>query len=220
MLAAEVDAGVRAAASAFPAWRRTPATERVQFLFKLKSALEANLEEISRTITMECGKTLGEARGEMRRAIENVEVACGAPALLQGYNSEDIAAGIDEFMIRQPLGVTAVIAPFNFPGMIPFWFFPYSLASGNTVVLKPSERVPFTMQIVARLIEEVQLPAGVFNVVNGGRVVADALLDHPAVRAISFVGSTTVAKHVYARAAAHGKRDRLQGATPTATEPP
>ena len=208
---AEVDAGVRAAASAFPAWRRTPATERVQFLFKLKSALEANLDEISRTITMECGKTLGESRGEMRRAIENVEVACGAPALLQGYNSEDIAAGIDEFMIRQPLGVTAIIAPFNFPGMIPFWFLPYSMASGNTVVLKPSERVPFTMQIVARLIEEIQLPAGVFNIVNGGRAVADALLDHPAVRAISFVGSSAVARHVYARAAARGKRVQCQG---------
>jgi malonate-semialdehyde dehydrogenase (acetylating) / methylmalonate-semialdehyde dehydrogenase len=208
---AEVDAAVRAAAGAFPAWRRTPATERVQFLFKLKSALEASLDEIARTITMECGKTLGEARGEMRRAIENVEVACGAPALLQGYNSEDIAAGIDEFMIRQPLGVTAVLAPFNFPGMIPFWFFPYSVASGNTVVLKPSERVPFTMQIVARLIEDVQLPPGVFNIVNGGRVVADALLQHPAVRAISFVGSTTVAKHVYARAAALGKRVQCQG---------
>jgi malonate-semialdehyde dehydrogenase (acetylating)/methylmalonate-semialdehyde dehydrogenase len=208
---ADVEAAVRAAAKAFPDWRRTPVTERVQFLSKLKSVLEDHLDEISRTITMECGKTIGEARGEIRRAIENVEVACGAPALLQGYNSEDIAAGIDEFMIRQPLGVTAVIAPFNFPGMIPFWFFPYALASGNTVVLKPSERVPLTMQIVARLIEHIQLPDGVFNVVNGARTVVDALLDHPAVRAISFVGSSAVAKYVYGRAAAHGKRAQCQG---------
>jgi malonate-semialdehyde dehydrogenase (acetylating)/methylmalonate-semialdehyde dehydrogenase len=209
--AADVDAAVRAAATAFPAWRRTPALERVQFLFKLKAALETHFDEISRTITSECGKTLGEARGEMRRAIENVEVACGAPTLLQGYNSEDIAAGIDEFMIRQPLGVTAVIAPFNFPVMIPFWFFPYAVASGNTVVIKPSERVPLTMQTVARLIEDVRLPAGVVNLVNGGRTVVEALLDHPTVRAISFVGSSAVAKHVYARAAAHGKRVQCQG---------
>jgi len=198
--AADVDAGVRAAAKAFPAWRRTPVLERVQFLFKLKAALETHFDEISRTITNECGKTLGEARGEMRRAIENVEVACGAPTLLQGYNSEDIAAGIDEFMIRQPVGVTAVIAPFNFPVMIPFWFFPYAVASGNTVVIKPSERVPLTMQIVARLIEDVRVPAGVVNLVNGGRAVVDALLDHPTVRAISFVGSSAVAKHEIGRA--------------------
>jgi malonate-semialdehyde dehydrogenase (acetylating)/methylmalonate-semialdehyde dehydrogenase len=209
--ASEVDQAARAAAKAFPAWRRTPVTERVQYLFKLKDLLEAHFDEISRTITMECGKTLAESRGEMRRAIENVEVACGTPSLIQGYNSEDIAAGIDEMMIRQPLGVCAVIAPFNFPGMIPFWFLPYAVACGNTVVLKPSERVPLTMQKVMELIDTLKLPAGVINLVNGGRDVVNAILDHPAIRSVSFVGSSAVAKHVYSRAAAAGKRAQCQG---------
>ena len=140
--AADVGTAVDAAARAFPAWRRVPVTERIQFLFKLKPLLEQQFEELARTITLECGKTLAESRGEIRRAIENVEVACGAPTMIQGYNSEDIAVGIDETMIRQPLGVCAIIAPFNFPAMIPFWFLPYALAAGNTVVIKPSERVP------------------------------------------------------------------------------
>ena len=207
----EVDQAVVAAAAAFPAWRRVPVTDRVQYLFKLKPLLEHEFEELSRTITLECGKTLAEARGEMRRAIENVEVACGAPALMQGYNSEDIAVGIDETMIRQPLGVCAIISPFNFPGMIPFWFLPYAIACGNTVVIKPSERVPLTMQRVMRLIDSIGLPAGVVNLVNGGREVVNALLDHPTVRAVSFVGSSAVARHVYSRAAASGKRAQCQG---------
>ena len=147
----------------------------------------------------------------MRRAVENVEVACGTPILIQGYNSEDIAAGIDEMMIRQPLGVCAIIAPFNFPGMIPFWFLPYAIACGNTVVLKPSERVPLTMQKVFALLDAVGLPAGVVNLVNGGREVVNAILDHPAIRSVSFVGSSAVARHVYARAAAAGKRAQCQG---------
>jgi malonate-semialdehyde dehydrogenase (acetylating)/methylmalonate-semialdehyde dehydrogenase len=209
--AGEVDQAARAAAAAFPAWRRTPVTDRVQFLFKLKVLLEEQFEDISRTITLECGKTLQESRGEMRRAIENVEVACGAPTLIQGYNSEDIAVGIDESMIRQPIGVCAIIAPFNFPGMIPFWFLPYALACGNSVVIKPSERVPITMQKVMALFEAAKLPAGVLNLVNGGRDVVNAMLDHPAIRAVSFVGSSTVAKYVYARAAAAGKRAQCQG---------
>ena len=209
--AAEVDQAVQAAARAFPAWRRTPVSERVQFLFRLKGLLEEHFQDISRTITMECGKTLAESRGEMRRAIENVEVACGTPILIQGYNSEDIAAGIDEIMIRQPLGVCAIIAPFNFPGMIPFWFLPYAVACGNTVVLKPSERVPLTMQKVMELVHSLALPAGVINLVNGGREAVNAILDHPSVRAVSFVGSSAVAKHVYARAAASGKRAQCQG---------
>ncbi len=209
--AREVADAVEAAARAYPAWRRTPVTDRVQFLFKLKSLLEENFEEIARTITIECGKTLVESKGEMRRAIENVEVACGTPILIQGYNSEDIATGIDEMMIRQPLGVCAIIAPFNFPGMIPFWFLPYALACGNTVVMKPSERVPFTMQKVMALIDTLKLPSGVLNLVNGGRDVVNALLDHPDVRSVSFVGSSAVAKHVYARAAASGKRCQCQG---------
>ncbi|MBW3628596.1 MAG: CoA-acylating methylmalonate-semialdehyde dehydrogenase [Gemmatimonadetes bacterium] len=207
----DVDAAARAAAEAFPAWRRVPVTDRVQYLFKLKTLLEENFEEIARTITMECGKTLPEARGEMRRAIENVEVACGAPVMMQGYNSEDIAAGIDEIMIRQPLGVVAIIAPFNFPGMIPFWFLPYAIVTGNTVVMKPSERVPLTMQTVFGMLETLKLPPGVVNLVNGGRDVVNAILDHPEIRAVSFVGSTAVAKHVYARAAANGKRAQCQG---------
>ena len=209
--AAEVAAAVDAASRAFPAWRRTPVTDRVQFLFKLKDLLERHFDDISRTITLECGKTLAESRGEMRRAIENVDVACGTPILIQGYNSEDIAAGIDEIMIRQPLGVCAVVAPFNFPGMIPFWFIPYAIACGNTVVIKPSERVPLTMQKVFELVDAVGLPPGVLNLVNGGREVVNALLDHPAVRSISFVGSSAVARQVYARAAAAGKRAQCQG---------
>jgi malonate-semialdehyde dehydrogenase (acetylating) / methylmalonate-semialdehyde dehydrogenase len=209
--AVEVDAAAGAAARAFPAWRRTPAGERVQPLFRLKSLLEKHFEELSRTITDECGKTLTESKGEMRRAIENVEVACGIPVLMQGYNSEDIATGIDETMIRQPLGVCAIIAPFNFPGMIPFWFLPYAIACGNTCVVKPSERVPLTMQRVLSLLTQSGLPNGIVNLVNGARETVDALLDHPLVRAVSFVGSSATARHVYARAAANGKRVQCQG---------
>ena len=209
--AAELDDAAQAAARAFPAWRRVPVGERVQFLFKLKALLETEFEDLARTITMECGKTLAESRGEMRRAIENVEVACGAPILIQGYNSEDIAAGIDEMMIRQPLGVCAIIAPFNFPGMIPFWFLPYAIACGNTLVVKPSERVPFTMQKVFAMLDSLKLPPGVVNLVNGGRETVNAILDHPAIRAVSFVGSSATARHVYARGAAAGKRVQCQG---------
>jgi malonate-semialdehyde dehydrogenase (acetylating) / methylmalonate-semialdehyde dehydrogenase len=208
---AEVDAAVQAAAAAFPAWRNTPVTDRIQFLLKLKPLLEQHLEDLARTITIECGKTLAESRGEMRRAIENVEVAAGAPILLQGQFSEDIAGGIDEFMIRQPLGVCACICPFNFPGMIPFWFLPYAIACGNTYIVKPSERVPLTMQKIFGLLHQTGLPRGVVNLVNGGKESVDALLDHPQVRAVSFVGSTQVARYVYARAAASGKRAQCQG---------
>jgi malonate-semialdehyde dehydrogenase (acetylating) / methylmalonate-semialdehyde dehydrogenase len=210
-LATEVDRAAHAAAAALPGWRRTPATERVQYLFKLKGLLEEHFDDLSRTITQECGKTLDEARGEMRRSIENVEVACGIPALMQGYNSEDIASGIDEFMVRQPVGVAAVIAPFNFPAMIPFWFMPYALACGNPYIVKPSERVPLTMQRVFQLLDRIGFPPGVVNLVNGARTAADAILDHPIVQAISFVGSTAVAKYVYARAAANGKRVQCGG---------
>jgi malonate-semialdehyde dehydrogenase (acetylating)/methylmalonate-semialdehyde dehydrogenase len=209
--AGDVDAAAAAAARAFPAWRRVPAGDRIQFLFKLKPLLEEHFEDLARTITLEAGKTLAESRGEMRRAIENVEVACGAPILSQGYNSEDVAAGIDETMVRQPLGVCAIISPFNFPGMIPFWFLPYAIACGNTVVVKPSERVPMTLQKVFALLEAVQLPAGVVNLVNGGREAVDAILDHSTIRAVSFVGSSAVARHVYARGAAAGKRVQCQG---------
>ena len=209
--AAEVDAAVRAAAAALPAWRQTPAQDRIQYLFKLKILLEEHLEELSRTITMECGKTLDEARGEMRRAIENVEVACGIPMLSKGEIAEDIAPGVDEIMLRQPVGVCATIAPFNFPGMIPFWYLPYVLACGNTYVLKPSEKTPLTMQLAFELIERLDLPKGVINLVNGGKEAVDALLDHPEVRAITFVGSTATARYIYKRAAENGKRVTAQG---------
>lgn len=207
----EVDEAVGHARGALADWRNTPATERIQYLFKLKALLEEHFDEISRLITMECGKTFGESRGEMRRAIENVEVACGIPSMMQGAFSEDIAPGIDEMMIRQPVGVCAIIAPFNFPGMIPFWFLPYALACGNTVIVKPSERVPMTMQRIFQLIEQLELPKGVLSMVNGDKEAVDAILDHPDVRAVSFVGSTKVAKYVYSRAAANGKRAQCQG---------
>ncbi len=208
---AEVDYAIAAAERALVLWRRTPAADRIQPLFKLKALLEAHFEDIARAITLECGKTLAESRGEMRRAIENVEVACGIPMLLQGYHNEDIAPGIDELMIRQPVGVCAIVAPFNFPGMIPFWFWPYAVACGNTCVIKPSERVPLTMQKIAELVGEIGLPPGVFNLIHGAKAVVDVLLDHPAVRAVSFVGSTPVAKYIYSRAAANGKRAQCQG---------
>jgi malonate-semialdehyde dehydrogenase (acetylating)/methylmalonate-semialdehyde dehydrogenase len=209
--AGEVDRAVRAAQKAFPGWRRTPAGDRVQPLFRLKALLEANLEALARAITDECGKTKAEATGELRRGIENVETACGTPLLLQGLHSEDIARGIDETLVRQPLGVVAVVTPFNFPAMIPLWFLPYAVACGNTVVLKPSERVPVTAARILRLLEEAGLPPGVVNLVHGGREAVDALLDHPGVRAVSFVGSAPVARHVYARASASGKRVQCQG---------
>jgi len=209
--ASEVDQAVQAAQQAFTTWRRVPTGDRIQYLFKLKILLEEHIEDLATTITMECGKTFAESKGELRRAIENVEVACGMPMLMQGYNSEDIARGIDEFMIRQPLGVVGIICPFNFPGMIPFWFMPYAIACGNTCIIKPSEKVPLTLQKITRLIEQTGLPAGVLNLVNGAKEVVDAMLDHPAIRAISFVGSTPVAKYVYSRAAANGKRAQCQG---------
>jgi malonate-semialdehyde dehydrogenase (acetylating)/methylmalonate-semialdehyde dehydrogenase len=209
--AAEVDAAVEAAAAAYPEWRRTPTEDRIQPLFKLKQLLEEHVDELSRIITQENGKTFTEAKAEFRRAIENVEVACGTPMMMQGYNLEDVARGIDEMMIRQPLGVVAAIVPFNFPGMIPFWFLPYAIATGNTFILKPSERVPLTMKRTFELLDQTGLPKGVVNLVNGGKAVVNALLDHPKVRAISFVGSTPVAKYIYARAGANGKRAQCQG---------
>jgi malonate-semialdehyde dehydrogenase (acetylating)/methylmalonate-semialdehyde dehydrogenase len=207
----EVDEAVQAAQATFDDWRRTPATERVQYLFTLKNLLEEHFDEIARLTTQECGKTLAESQGELRRGIENVEVACGIPSLMMGYNAEDIARGIDEHMLRQPLGVVAAITPFNFPGMIPLWFLPYAIACGNCFILKPSEKVPTTMARVFELIDQLHLPKGVVSMVNGGRETVDALLDHSLVRAISFVGSSPVARYVYGRAAANGKRAQCQG---------
>jgi len=207
----EVERAVQAAAAAFPEWRETPAVERIQYLFRLKRLLDENLEDLARTLTNECGKTLQEATDELRRGIQTVEVACGIPLMIQGYNNEDIARGIDEMMLRQPLGVVAAITPFNFPGMIPLWFLPFAIACGNTFILKPSERVPMTAGKLFRLLEQTGLPKGVVNLVNGAKAAVDALLDHPAVRAVSFVGSTPVAKYVYTRATANGKRAQCQG---------
>src|SRR5712691_6975183 len=209
--AAEVDNAVRAASVAFPAWRRTPAGDRIQPLFKLKALLDRHYVDIAQVITRECGKTLAESEGELKRGIENVEVASGIPSLMMGSNLEDISSGIDELMIRQPVGVVAAITPFNFPGMIPLWFLPYAVACGNTLVVKPSEKTPMTMARVFALVEQCGFPKGVVNLLHGGKGVVDALLDHPDVRAISFVGSTPVARYVYSRAAANGKRAQCQG---------
>ncbi|MEX2536441.1 MAG: CoA-acylating methylmalonate-semialdehyde dehydrogenase [Trueperaceae bacterium] len=209
--AAEVDEAVRQGAQAFPDWRDTPVVSRIQHLFRLKVLLDEHQDEMARLITDECGKTYKESFGEIQRGIENVEVACGAPILMQGYNNEDIASGIDEHMFRQPLGVVAAITPFNFPAMIPLWFLPYAVAAGNCFILKPSEKVPMTTQLLYRLIEQAGFPAGVVQLVNGGKETVDALLDHGEVRAISFVGSTPVAKYIYARATANGKRAQCQG---------
>ncbi len=208
---ADVARAVEAAAAAFPQWRRTPAEERTQYLFALKRLFEAHGDELARLITMENGKTLAESRGELRRTIENIEVACGIPLLMQGYNLEDVARGIDEHMIREPLGVVAAITPFNFPVMVPFWFLPYAIACGNTFILKPSEKVPLSIMRALELVEQTGLPPGVVNLVHGTKAAVDALLDHPEVRAVSFVGSTPVARYIYARAAAQGKRVQCQG---------
>jgi malonate-semialdehyde dehydrogenase (acetylating)/methylmalonate-semialdehyde dehydrogenase len=209
--ASDVDTAARAASRAFEEWQRIPSTERIQYLFKLKMLMEERLDDLAETVTRECGKTINESRGELRRAIENIEVACGIPILMQGNNLEDIARGIDEHMIRQPVGVVAIITPFNFPGMIPFWFLPYAIACGNTCIVKPSERVPMTMQLAMELIEQTDLPKGVINIVHGGKETVDGLLQHPDVRAISFVGSTPVARYIYEQGAANGKRVQAQG---------
>ena len=207
----DVDGAAQAAQAAFLGWRRTTPSERIQYLFKFKELLEEHFDDIARTTTQECGKTLAESKGELRRAIENVEVATGIPSLMMGYNLEDIASGIDEIMIRQPVGVVAAITAFNFPAMVPLWFLPYAIACGNTFILKPSEKTPVTMNLIFQLIEQLGLPSGVVNLVHGSKETVDALLDHPAIRGISFVGSSEVAKYVYGRAAANGKRAQCQG---------
>lgn len=202
----ELDDATQIAHKAFQSWRRVPVTTRIQYMFKLKGLLEENFEDLATSITLEHGKTMDESRGEMRRAIENVEVACGTPSLGMGDVVEDIAPGIDELMIRQPLGVAGIISPFNFPAMIAFWFLPYAVATGNTVVVKPSSRVPITMVKLFKLLEEAGFPEGVVNMVHGGAEIVDGILDHPLIKSISFIGSSPVALHVFSRGAAHGKR--------------
>ncbi len=209
---ADVDAAVQAAADAFPAWRATPPQERARYFFKLRQLLEDHKEELARLIVTEMGKTLDDARGEVQRGIENVETACGIPTLLMGYGLENGAArGIDEEVIFRPLGVCAGITPFNFPFMIAFWFWPYAVATGNTFILKPSEQDPTVQQRTFELIEQVGFPPGVISLLNGGHDAVNGLLDHPTVRAISFVGSTRTAEYVYGRAAANGKRVQASG---------
>ncbi len=207
---AETEQAIAAAKEAFEEWRETPPVARVQYLFRLKQLMEDRFESLARTVSEEEGKTLDEARGEMRRTIENVEVAAGIPSLMMGYNLEDVARGIDEEVARQPLGVFAVIAPFNFPAMVPWWFAATALATGNTYVVKPSEQVPITQSNVFSLLHELDLPPGVINLVNGGRDAVDAILASPDIVGISSVTSTAVAKLIYQRGAATGKRMQCQ----------
>ncbi len=208
----EIEAAVEAAKAAFPDWRRTTPLARARCLFRLKELLEEHFEEVSRVQTQEHGKTIDESRGETRRGIENVEVACGIPTLMMGYNLEDIATGIDEYVIRQPLGVFGIIGPFNFPFMIPLWSAPYAVATGNCVVIKPSSEVPLSQMKIAELVDEAGFPPGVWNVVNGGRTVVNGMLDHPDIQGIAFVGSTPTARDViYKRCGETGKRVLAQG---------
>jgi malonate-semialdehyde dehydrogenase (acetylating)/methylmalonate-semialdehyde dehydrogenase len=207
----DLDAAVLAAKKAFPAWRETPAVVRARSLFLFRQLLEENFEELARTVTTEHGKTIAESRGSVRRGIECVEVACGSPSLMMGYGLENISSGIDCQVIRQPVGVCAAIAPFNFPAMVPLWFLPFAVGTGNTIIVKPSEQVPLSQRLVFRLLEKCDLPPGVVNLVNGGREVVEAICDHPEIRAVSFVGSTPVAKAVWQRATHAGKRVQALG---------
>jgi malonate-semialdehyde dehydrogenase (acetylating)/methylmalonate-semialdehyde dehydrogenase len=207
----EVDAAVKAAAGAYPGWSRTALMERVRLMFRYKALLEEHFEELAAIITRHHGKTLEESRGEVRRGIEVVDFACGAPTLLQGRTLRDVSGGVDQDVYRYPVGVCAGIPPFNFPVMIPLWMFPLAVVAGNTFVLKPSERTPLGAVRLAEIFLEAGFPEGVLNVVHGAREAVDALLAHPAVNAISFVGSAPVARHVYQTAAAHGKRVQALG---------
>ncbi len=209
--APEVNAAVAAGQAAFLKWREVPPVVRARYLFKLKSLLEQNFDDIAATVTRENGKTLDEARGSVRRGIENVEHACGVPTLMMGKTLEDVAAGIDCEYVRQPLGVFAAITPFNFPAMVPCWFWPYAIATGNAFILKPSEQVPFSPTRIIELAHEAGIPPGVLNLVHGAKDVVNALLAHPGIAGISFVGSSPVAKYVYQEAARYGKRVQALG---------
>jgi malonate-semialdehyde dehydrogenase (acetylating)/methylmalonate-semialdehyde dehydrogenase len=206
-----VDEAVSAAAAAFPAWRDTPAVERARLFFRYRQLLEENFDRICQSVTREHGKTLAEARGSVYRGIENIEYACGAPTLLMGDTLENLARGVDCETQLQPLGVCVGITPFNFPAMVPMWMFPLALVCGNTFVLKPSEKVPLTVNLIIELLERAGLPKGVLNVVHGGRGCVDALLTHPKVKAISFVGSSPVAKYIFETGTRHGKRVQANG---------
>ncbi len=209
--APDVDAAVRAAAAAYPGWSETAPVVRARAMFRFRQLLEEQFEDIARLVTTEHGKTVAESRGSVRRAIECVEVACGAPSLLMGYGLENVSAGIDCVAMRQPIGVCAAIAPFNFPAMVPLWFLPFAVVCGNTFVLKPSEQVPLSAQKMFELLGQCDLPPGVINLVHGGREVVEAICDHPGINAVSFVGSTAVARSVYRRATNAGKRVQALG---------
>ncbi len=208
---AEVNRAAQIAKKAYVAWSDTPSVERVQYLFRLKHLLEEHKEDIARIVTLEHGKTLEEARNEMRRTIENVEVATGIPSLMQGRLLQDVSRGMDQEEIRQPLGVFAMLAPFNFPAMVPWWFAPHALATGNTYIVKPSEQTPCSQQAIFELIEKAGFPKGVINLVHGSKETANALIEHPDIEGISFVGSTPVARAIYKKAAEFGKRVQAQG---------
>jgi malonate-semialdehyde dehydrogenase (acetylating)/methylmalonate-semialdehyde dehydrogenase len=207
----DIDRAVQAAHKAFPPWNETPVVERAQIMFKFKALLDANFEQIALSISKEHGKTIAESRASVQRGIEVVEFACGIPSLIMGQSIENIARNIDCETIRHPLGVCAGITPFNFPAMVPLWMYPIALTCGNTFVLKPSERVPLTSLLIAELLIQAGIPAGVFNIVHGGKDAVNALLDHPLIKTISFVGSTPVAKYIYEKGTASGKRVQSAG---------
>jgi malonate-semialdehyde dehydrogenase (acetylating)/methylmalonate-semialdehyde dehydrogenase len=209
--AKDVDDAVRAADAAFPAWAAEPPLKRARVMFRFKQLIERDMDILARAIVHEHGKVFDDAKGEVVRGLEVVEYACGIPELLKGEYTEQIARGIDAWTMRQPLGVCVGITPFNFPAMVPMWMFPMAIACGNTFVLKPSERDPGTALLLAGLLKEAGLPDGVFNVVQGDKLAVDALLDHPKVRAVSFVGSTPIAEYIHSRAAANGKRVQALG---------
>ncbi|MBI1795419.1 MAG: CoA-acylating methylmalonate-semialdehyde dehydrogenase [Candidatus Eisenbacteria bacterium] len=209
--AADIDHAVQAALKAYPAWRATPPVQRLRPLFKLKNLLEDRFEDIARTVTMEHGKTLDESRSSVRRAIDNVDNALAIPQLMQGTSLEDIATGIDCHTVRQPLGVFAAITPFNFPAMVPMWFLPYAVACGNAFIVKPSERVPLSQIRIFEAIHDAGFPEGVVNLVHGAKDAVDAILDHPGIAGVSFVGSSPVAHYVYKRGAEKGKRVQALG---------
>jgi len=208
---AEVDLAVAKAKEAFPEWRATALSRRAETMFRLRELVDANRKAIAELLTLEHGKTLADAMGEVARGLENIEFACGIPNLLKGGFSEQVSRGVDVYQIRQPLGVLAGITPFNFPAMVPLWMFPNALACGNTFVLKPSEKDPSVSLLLADLVRKAGVPDGVFNVVQGDRVAVDRLLEHPDVKAISFVGSTPVAKAIYETGTRNGKRVQALG---------
>ena len=209
--AEDVDKAVQAAKAAFWDWRTTPPLTRARYLFRLKDAFEENFDEIAEVLTTEQGKVIDESRGEVRRMIENIEHATGVTTMMTGYTLEDIAKDIDCYGHRQPLGVFAAIAPYNFPGMVPWWFLPYALVTGNTFIVKPSEQVPMTQTRIFEIMEEVGFPEGVVNMVHGSRDVVNGLLDHPDIKGISFVGSTPTARYIYQRCGETGKRVQALG---------